>query len=293
MRTATAPGKVILLGEHSVVFGETALAAALPFGVTVRAEARASGGVELVAPLAPKGDPRVMEAVRLVARELGVESTRLEVDTDLPVGGGLGSSAAFAVAACRALAPQPVSNDEMNRIAFLAEQLFHGTPSGVDHSVSIHGGIIRFRRGPPVQVERVVPKRPLRLVVAFTGKTRQTSANVAALRKRVEEDPARYRPIVERLGALAEGGASDVETGALAALGGLMDEAHALLASCELSSPELDAIVAAAKGAGALGAKLTGAGGGGSAIALCDDAAPVAAAIAARGFGARIVELAS
>ena len=118
--------------------------------------------------------------------------------------------------------------------------------------------------------------------------SRETAAVVQELAE--DADVGEDRPLLR---ALAEAGAGDVASGALAALGSRMDEAQALLASCELSSPELDAIVAAAKGAGALGAKLTGAGGGGSAIALCDDAAPVVVAIEALGFGARVVELAS
>jgi len=291
MRTGHAPGKVILLGEHAVVFGETALAAALPFGVTVNAEPRSSGGLELHSADAPADDPRVREAVALLARELGVEHARIDVETRLPVGGGLGSSAAFAVALCRALSPQPLPVEELNRIAMLSERLFHGTPSGVDNAVVCHGGIVRFRRGPPAETRRLQPARPLPLVVALTGRSRRTSGAVASLRQRVEADPTRWTPVVQRLGTLAEEGAVAVESGDLAGLGARMDEAHALLASCELSCPELEAIVTAARGAGALGAKLTGAGGGGSAVVLAPDPAPVAAAIAAAGFVTRIVSV--
>lgn len=291
-RTGYAPGKIILLGEHAVVFGETALAAALPFGVRVRVDERPSGGFELVAPEAPADDPRVAQAVALVGRELGIRAGRIEVQSELPGGGGLGSSAAFAVAMCRALAPRPLSDAEVNRISLLSEQLFHGTPSGVDNAVCCEGGIVRFRRGPPASVTRLACPRPLRLVVAFTGKARQTSAKVASLRRLVDEAPTRWLPLVARLGALADGGAGDVAAGALGALGERMDEAHGLLARCGLSSAELDEIVAVAKGAGALGAKLTGAGGGGAAIALVDDPGRVVQALEARGYATRTVEVA-
>jgi mevalonate kinase len=114
---------------------------------------------------------------------------------------------------------------------------------------------------------------------------------VQSLRQRVEEEPGRWRPLVERLGELAEAAVGDVRLGRLEALGAHMDEAQAGLASASLSSPELDAIVAAARQAGALGAKLTGAGGGGAAIALVREATPVVRAIEGLGFAARAVEI--
>jgi mevalonate kinase len=287
----TAPGKVILLGEHAVVFGETALAAALPFGVTVRATRQESGGIVLVGAGVPVNDPRISEALAVIARHVGVTHARLEVESELPIGGGLGSSAAFAVAVCRALADGPLSMDEVNRIALESERIFHGTPSGVDTAVSCHGGIVKFRAGPPSSIERVAAARPLPMVLAFTGRARQTSAKVAGLRKLVAENPSKYRPIVTRLGALAEAGEADVRTGDHGALGAKMSEAQELLAACGLSCEELETIVAVAVKAGALGAKLTGAGGGGAAMALVDDPAPVIAALTAAGFQTRFVEL--
>jgi mevalonate kinase len=287
----TAPGKVILLGEHAVVFGQTALAAALPFGVTVRAARAAAGGIVLSGAGVPTGDPRVQEALSLIARQVGVAHARLEVESELPVGGGLGSSAAFAVAVCRALAETPLELAELNRIALESERIFHGTPSGVDNAVTCHGGIVRFRSGPPPLTERVVAGRPLPMVLAFSGRARQTSAKVAGLRRLVDEEPSKYRPIVERMGALAEGGAVDVRAGDLGALGARMSEAHRLLVACGLSCEELDVIVAAAVEAGAVGAKLTGAGGGGAAIVLAPEPAPVVAALEKLGFRTRLVEL--
>ncbi len=290
MGTGSAPGKIILLGEHAVVFGETALAAALPFGVTVDAELRSSGGMRWSGDEVPRGDARVEASLALLARETGVAHAELKVSSALPVGGGLGSSAAFAVAVCRALRPDLVEA-EVNRISLLSEQLFHGTPSGVDNAVCTSGGIIRFRRGEPAVVERVSSSRPLHIVIGLTGRSRQTSTNVLSLRQRVADEPSRWRPVVERLGALAEGGVDDLRRGALVSLGARMDEAHALLSSASLSSPELEQIVFAAKSAGALGAKLTGAGGGGAAIALSEEPEKVAHAISARGFDVRVVEL--
>lgn len=290
MGIGRAPGKLILLGEHAVVFGQTALAAALPFGVTVEAFPAESGGIRWSGSEVPKNDLRVEASLALLARETGVEHAELRVTSELPVGGGLGSSAAFAVAVCRAFAPQ-WDDSEVNRISLLSERLFHGTPSGVDNAVCTAGGIITFRRGEPPYIERLRVSRKLPIVIGLTGRTRQTSTNVLSLRQRVEAEPERWMPVVERLGALAEGGAKELISGAFESIGARMDEAHSLLSSASLSSPELDEIVRAAKSAGALGAKLTGAGGGGAAIALTLDPDRVAKAIEARGFAARVVEL--
>jgi mevalonate kinase len=284
-RTATAPGKVILLGEHAVVFGEPALAAALPIGVQATVTQTTSGGLVIDAPGVPVDDARVQAAVQLMASRTGVEQAHIRVESKLPVGGGLGSSAAFSVALLRALAREPLDDATLIAHSLASEALFHGTPSGVDSATCVHGGLIRFQRGENIDVATVRAARPLMLVVALTGRTRRTISAVQSLRARVEAEPQRWRPTVARLGALAEGGVGDVARGDHASLGARMNEAHAHLSECGVSTPELDAIVAAARAAGALGAKLTGAGGGGAAVALVSDPAPVAEAIRRLGFG--------
>jgi mevalonate kinase len=288
-RAATAPGKVILLGEHAVVFGEPALAAALPFGVRATVTPTLSGGLVIDAPGVPMDDVRVQAAVELMASRMGVGHAHIRVDSELPIGGGLGSSAAFSVALLRALSPGPLDETALVGHSLASEALFHGTPSGVDSAVCARGGLIRFQRRGPVEVATVRAARPLSLVVALTGRTRRTSSTVRSLRARVEAEPEQWLPVVARLGALVEGGVDDVVSGDHRALGARMDEAHALLATCGVSTDELDEIVRTARAAGALGAKLTGAGGGGAAVALVEDPAEVSAAILRRGFACHTV----
>lgn len=288
-----APGKIILLGEHAVVFGEPALAASLPFGLEATVEVRAAGGFAIDAPTAGD-DPRVAEAVAEIAGYFGILHASVGLRGELPAGGGLGSSAAFAVALARACAEasgQPLSPTQLDVIGLASERRFHGTPSGVDHSVCARGGIWLYRRGPPPLLTPVKASRALPIVVGLTGRKRRTRGPVASLGEKIERDPNRWRPLVARLGALAEGGARDVEAGSLEALGAKMNEAHGVLAECELSCESLELIVQAARRAGALGAKLTGAGQGGAAIALAPDPAPVLAAIRAAGFEARFAEI--
>ncbi len=284
-----APGKVILLGEHSVVFGRPALAASLSFGITMHAEPATSGGLRLTGEGMPK-DHRIQDAAALIAGKVGVEHAVVRIESALTPAGGLGSSAAFAVALIRALSSlsgRQLPVERLAEIALDSEQIFHGRPSGVDHSAIAHGGIIRFWKGPPPRVEPVLPKRPLTIVVGLTGKMRSTGQHVLSLAQRVAESPAHYEPLIDRLGELTIGGCADVEQGDLPALGARMSEAHELLSRCGVSAPTLDAIVQAARGAGALGAKLTGAGGGGAAVALtADDPEPVVRAIRAAGFEA-------
>jgi hydroxymethylglutaryl-CoA reductase len=288
--TAFAPGKIILLGEHSVVFGQPALAASLPFGLNVRATRVASGGVRIVGDQVP-ADPRINEAAALIARHLRIEHAQVEVASELPIGGGLGSSAAFAVGVTRALAAlvgRELSHEDVGAISIESERLFHGRPSGVDNTVCAHGGLVRFWKGPPIRVDRLRAARPIPIVVGLTGQKRETRTNVVSLVTRVTAHPERYEPLISRLGELTLAGCDDAEAGRWRELGEQMNEAHALLGECELSSPALDSIVQAARAAGAAGAKLTGAGGGGAAIALAPDPEPVLAAIRALGFEARL-----
>ena len=287
--TRSAPGKIILLGEHSVVFGRVALAAALPFGITMRAEHRVEGGIQLTGMGIPD-DPRVHQAAALIGEHLDVAHARVTITSELPPGGGLGSSAAFAVALARSLAAlsgAELGFERLDEIGLQSERLFHGRPSGVDHSVSAREGLIRFWKGPPPRVEPIVAKRPLPIVVALTGQSRDTGYHVTSLVARAAESPHEYEPLIDRLGTLALEGCDDVETGDFDALGQRMNEAHELLKRCGVSRDSLDAITQAARKAGALGAKLTGAGGGGAAIALAPDPEPVLQAIRALGFEAR------
>ena len=298
---ASAPGKVILLGEHAVVHGEPALAAAIPRRISVELTRDPRGpSIDLrVAhqPRLPSGlglsQPPGAQAVDAVAApaELtqafaalcaaaGMPDARWHAaaTSELPLGGGLGSSAALGVALARALrlaSGRGCPPGEAAQIALALEQVFHGAPSGVDPAACAGEGLILFTRGAgsvaPL-VAPVQPARPLELVIALTGISRGTRAKVLPLRDRLEARPGLYRPLLAALGELARGGARAAEAGDLVDLGVRFDAAHGLLAALGVSCPELEEVVAALRAAGALGAKLTGAGGGGAAIGLCRDA---------------------
>lgn len=268
--TGRGSGKLILCGEHAVVYGHPAIALAVDRGTTVVLRERpgpTGPGVSDV------DDARLRAALLAV---LPAEGFAVDVATDLPIGRGMGSSAALAVALVRADAArrgETPSFDDLFQRAFPVERVFHGDPSGVDHGVSLHGGVVRYLRAGPTFTH--LPTPSWRLVVLDSGSAGDTAAMVAAVRARGVPD------VLARIGALV----SDAERhlGDPVSLGELLDENHALLQQIGVSTPALDGLVRLARAAGAFGAKLAGAGGGGVVIALVDDPAPVLAA--ARGAG--------
>jgi mevalonate kinase len=266
-----ASGKVILLGEHVVVHGEPALVAGIDRGVAVTVEPAAGAP----APDAGEANTGLARAVARASELLAVEraSFTVQVDGDLPVAMGLGSSAALAVALLRALAAstdQELPDEAAARHAHEIERLFHGTPSGVDGTAATHGGVLWFEAGPPPRHERVVPARRLALLVLLSRTPHTTARTVGGLRERAAVAPDVHAPVFAAVGALVRSARAALERGDDARLGALMTMNHGLLRALGVSTPELDAIVDAALAAGALGAKLTGAGGGGAVIALPD-----------------------
>jgi mevalonate kinase len=277
-----AGAKVILLGEHAVVYDRPALAAGLP--------------LELTATVAPGDGPRIAgdddsrgaALVGAAAEAAGFDAAGwvARIESRIPAGRGLGSSAALAVAVLRAFADAAGRSltvaDEL-RIGRSLEALFHGTPSGIDPAAAALGRCFRFLAGDPPTVDPVPVASPVPLVVAWDDEPRSTGAAVGGLRTRRDADPARHDAIFDEIAALVDAGAAALSTGDFAALGRCFDANHAALVALGVSSAVLDGRAAAARTAGALGAKLTGAGAGGAVIALAPDPDPVATALAATG----------
>jgi len=273
--TCVGYGKIILLGEHAVVYGYPALAAALDRGVTMAPVPTPAGGALRLdlrswnLAVSADDDHPVARSLAAIADELDAGSPPVSLigDAQIPPGAGLGSSAALAVAVARALLTylkRPIDAATLSRAAGASEALVHGRPSGVDVALAIAGGVGVFRRSAGLRSLVGVPA--LRVLVGPSGAPRSTAAMI----DRVAEATAGSvdDPRLRELGALTDTGTVALLAGDGAALGAAMNRAHALLGELGVSTAQLDALCQAARAAGAQGAKLTGAGGGGAVIAI-------------------------
>lgn len=288
--TASAPAKIILCGEHAVVFYEPAIAMAIDKQAYVTVEPRddkaiyiksrnlrVSGRYEKgrfkpgIGGLAAKSKlnpirTAVEKTFQLANKKAGLN---VLIDSDIPVATGLGSSAAVAVATIAAtgkLLDALLSKEKICSIAYEVEKTAHGHPSGIDNYISTYGGITVFRRG-----ERLTPLEAhanILLVIGNTKVSRSTGLLVGHVGDLKEAYPNVINPVIDAIGRISISAAQALQDGELKRLGELMNVNHGLLSALGVSSEELDRLVYAARRAGALGAKLTGAGGGGCMIAL-------------------------
>jgi len=306
--SASAPGKVILFGEHAVVYRRPAIAAPV---LQVRAEASfqpdsPGSGLTIDAPdlgrRYPLGQAAPDDPLALIIRntlrhfDCPEPDARLTVSSAIPLGRGLGSGAAISTAIARALAQylgQPLPPAKLSGLVFEVEKLYHGTPSGVDNTVIAFEQPVFFIKERPIERMRV--SRPFTLVIGDTGMVAPTHKVVGDLRRRWQADPVRYEGYFDEIGAIAAQARIAIEQGAvgLPAIGKLMDENQAVLQTIGVSSPELEQLIEAARRADALGAKLSGAGWGGNMIALAPDqpraAQKIAAALTQAGAAAIII----
>lgn len=256
MGTGTGLGKLILLGEHAVVHGHPAIAAGISLRTRIELHPR-SGATQVVS--CPFQDDRLGQALAVA---LPADGLAVHIESNLPVGRGMGSSAALAVALVRARASlegRELDFETLHREGFAIERVFHGNPSGLDHAVSALGGVVLYRRD---RDPEPLSMKPLEVVVLDSGESGNTAELVAAVaRQRPDIDP-----LLERLGAIAEDRAPRLDD--TEGLADAMNEAHQLLGQLGVSTPKLDSLVSLARAHGATGAKLSGAGGGGVVLAL-------------------------
>ncbi len=297
---ATAPAKLILCGEHAVVYGRPAIA--LPLA-DIRASAmitpaQPGGGPIIAAPdlggqwrVADRpADPLSGLVMTLIERFGAPADVMITIRSAIPIASGMGSGAAIATAITRALlacAGVTLPAQTISELVYESERGYHGTPSGIDNTVVAFEQPIWFQRRPqpPPLIEPVQIGAPLTLVVGDSGVRSPTRLPVGALRERWHADPPRYEALFDQVAALVTAVRAALANGAVDAIGPLLNANHELLREMGVSSPELDRLVTAARAAGALGAKLAGAGWGGVMLALTtpDQASGIAEALRAAG----------
>ena len=279
-----APGKIILFGEHAVVYGEPAIA--IPI-LDVTATARvtpiigaAPGKVHVQAldiqldtllDNLAENDP-LAAAIRATLQEITPNHTpafTIQLDSTIPIAAGMGSGAAVTVAIIRALSAflgQPLPNERISELAFEIEKLHHGTPSGIDNTVVTYQKPVYFQRNHPLQTLSI--QSPTYWVLADTGEKTPTMETVADVRALHASAPEATEAIFAEIGQIARDARRALTQGDLDKLGLLLDRNQTLLEELKVSSPALETLIATAREAGALGAKLSGGGRGGNIIAL-------------------------
>jgi mevalonate kinase len=288
--SSRAPGKIILSGEQFVVLGAPAVAMAINLYSEIEARPSQSGQIEITADIplnlvddADKGssatdNQELLEPLRLAASatldHLATRDRGVHVDANcqIPIGAGLGSSASTTVATISAVAKSRRSRldrREIFNLAFIPENYLHGKPSGVDQATCIYGGIIQFKK--PSTIKAISVKRPPTVLVCDSGAHRSTKTLVGSVIKRSREQTDRFQTHLDEVTGISNAVVKALRNEDDGELGRLMNRNHELLRQIGVSTPGLDRLVAEARQAGALGAKLTGAGGGGCIIALCEN----------------------
>ena len=288
MTSASACGKAILLGEHAVVYGQPAIAIPLtslrafaevepcPSGAGIVIEASDLGQV-VTFPGDDGGDLTAL-ALQTTVRNLlellrcdPVPALHIVLYSQLPTARGLGSGTAITTALVRALAQHlgyQLPPSAISELVYRTEIIFHGQPSGIDNTVVANERTVLFQRGQPLQMLQV--NRPLRLLIADTGITAQTRTAVGEVRRSWQANKTHYEALFARIGRTVALGCAALAQGDWSELGRILDANQELLSELGVSCPELERLVLAARGAGALGAKLSGGGLGGCMIALAD-----------------------
>lgn len=299
----SAPGKVILFGEHSVVYGHPAIASAIGLRAWSEVKESTDNRASITTPMLFSDEkffisrnlnvPQEIEPFKHIFLKLSeIKKNNLvpeiEISSNIPHSAGLGSSAATAVSLAASLLEfygYEHKLDEINKIAFESEIITHGTPSGIDNSISTYGGGILYEKGVMKNLNAKISTSTL--LVVDSGVLRQTKEIVERVRKKKETDSGMVQTIFNNIEEITWRAKEKIESGDIEGVGNLMNENHGLLEKLGVSNSTLNNIVKFIDETDVLGRKLTGAGGGGCIIALYknyENAKDVALKLGLNGF---------
>ena len=298
-------GKVILLGEHAVVYERYAVAA--PINLAMQAKVWDSdNGVHLLIPrwgveekIQKGADHKysIYKSLDMILEKLKLSdrSIKIEVFPHIPRAMGLGGSAALAVSIIRALDHHfnlDLSETEINELAYESEILAHGSASGIDNTLATYGKFILYKKGSPAIMRQVKVQNPIPIVIGLTGIESLTAKMVSIVKNAWENNRNLYERIFNEISGLANESVKAIESYDLKQLGELMNINQGLLNALQVSSQELEVLIDIARRNGAYGAKLTGAGGGGAMVALCpENAEVIASAMRRAGYDAMVTQI--
>lgn len=276
-------GKIILTGEHSVVHGTHAVAAPITLKMKAKVWDHDKGvrlliprwGVEQTIEFGADHKYSIYKSLEMILDHLDLrdKGMNIEVFPEVPRAMGMGGSAALAVAIIRALSKHfelGLGDDDVRRLSFESEDIVHGGASGIDNTVSTYGNLIAFQKGTPPDMQTITLNESIPIVIGLSGVESMTSKMVKQVREQAEKYPKWYKQIFNQMDELAIASKAAIELRDLDELGMIMNMNHGFLNILGVSCPEVEELVEIARQNGALGAKLTGGGGGGAMIALCD-----------------------
>ena len=297
-------GKIILLGEHSVVYGRHAVAVPAPVNIRTKVQDTEdeillmipSWGVEYRLDKNPEKRQSFEKPAGLILDQMGLskQGMKIEVFSDIPRGMGLGGSAAIAVSIIKALNNHfklALNQDEINQMALESEKIAHGNPSGIDNTMATYGYPLIFRNGDNPLIEPLNINETFSILIGFSSTEGLTAKTVGIVRDLWKKNPGVYEKIFDEIDSLALQSIQAIQNNDFELLGQLMNINHGLLNTLQVSTPELERLIMIARESGALGAKLTGGGGGGAVIALCRDIEITKSAIESEGYETLVVEI--
>ena len=277
-------GKVILLGEHAVVYGSHAIAGPIPLAMQAKVW-DSDNGIHLLIPrwgieekIRKNAEHKysIYKSLDMILERLNVEdrSMKIEVFPHVPRAMGLGGSAALAVAIIRALDEHfklNLSDVDVYDISLESENIVHGSASGIDNSLATYGKFTLFQKGNPPKMENIKVKKTIPIVIGLSGVESLTAKMVTKVNHAWEKNKKMYEKIFNQINELTLEAVDAIKNYDLDQLGELMNINQGLLNALQVSSRELEELIEIARRNGAKGAKLTGGGGGGAMIALAPE----------------------